>query len=304
MKFLNAAAKLLPFALVAFVLTVAVLPQKEKGEEREAERVVRVWHVDTFEGGKGSRAAFLKAAAERAGEGGVYYLVTSYTPEGAKAAFAEGKSPDALSFGIGLSEFAESALPLPRSFAGGELGGECRAYPWCRGGYALFSLTDDFGGEGKTAISSGGCNLPAVSARLSGIEGEELPSLTAYTAFLNGDFRYLLGTQRDLCRFRARGISVSYRPLPAYCDLYQYFAVLSAERAKDCLALLDELLSERTQEKLSAIGMFPAEEENEFAPLPQRTAGAFLSDGALRETAELARSGGERKILEKYLKTI
>ena len=94
-----------------------------------------------FEGGKGSRTAFLKSVAREL-KGEAYYLVTSYTLEGALSAFAEGDAPDVLSFGVGLSEFAERLLPLPYSFAGGELGGKTLAYPWCMGGYYLFSLTD------------------------------------------------------------------------------------------------------------------------------------------------------------------
>lgn len=206
-----------------------------KSKEAEARTVVRVWNIDTFEGGKGSRTAFLKSVAREL-QGEAYYLVTSYTLEGALSAFAEGEAPDVLSFGVGLSEFAERLLPLPYSFAGGELGGKTLAYPWCMGGYYLFSLTD-FEGEGRTALSVGGENLPAVAARLEGITGEETESVAAYTGFLSGKYRYLLGTQRDVCRFQARGVSVQARPLTKYCDLYQYIGILSAEKREASLPL-------------------------------------------------------------------
>lgn len=277
-----------------FVLTAAVLvflPQKSG--EAEARTVVRVWNIDTFEGGKGSRTAFLKSVA-RGLQGEAYYLVTSYTLEGALSALAEGDAPDVLSFGVGLSAFAERLLPLPYSFAGGELGGKALAYPWCMGGYYLFSLTD-FEGEGRTALSVGGENLPVVAARLEGIAGEETESVAAYTGFLSGKYRYLLGTQRDVCRFQARGAKVQARPLTKYCDLYQYIGILSSEKREVSLAFVEALLSPEVQGRLSEIGMFPLENNAE------RTVSVFSSREALGQLAAAAREGD---VPEKYLKSI
>ena len=281
----------LPFLLFLAAAVIVFVPQKS--EKAETRTVVRVWNIDTFEGGKGSRTAFLKSVArERKGEAD--YLVTSYTPEGALSAFAEGDAPDVLSFGVGLSEFAERLLPLKREFAGGELGGKTLAYPWCMGGYYLFSLTD-FEGEGRTALSVGGENLPAVAARLEGISGEETESVAAYTGFLSGKYRYLLGTQRDVCRFQARGVSVQARPLTKYCDLYQYIGILSSEKRDASLAFVEALLSPEVQGRLSQIGMFPLENNAE------RTVSVFSSREALGRLAAAAREGD---VPEKYLKSI
>ncbi len=297
------------FSLACFLLAVVLIllaifyPEEKKEEEKAQKKVVRVWNVDTFEGGKGSRTSFLKSAARRVEKklDGVYYLVSSFTPEGARQAFCEGNFPDVLSFGIGLDVFLEKSVALPYSFAGGEVGKDCFAYPWCRGGYALFSLKDDFEREGKTVISSGGNNLALLSAAMSEIEGEELPSLTAYTKFLNGEYEYLLGTQRDLCRFRSRGVEVYSRPLKAYSDLYQYFSVLNPAVLPEGRALLESILSE--PERLEEIGMFPAFSETEFAPLPEKTPLVFSSREALAEIrSQLMR--GEENFHEKFLKTI
>ena len=288
--------------ILAVVLAAAFFP-RERSEEPVRQRIIRVWNVDTFEGGKGSRTSFLKSAARRVenNRAGVYYLVSSYTLEGAEAAFKEGLAPDMLSFGVGLSVYAEQSLPLPYSFSGGELGGDTLAYPWCRGGYALFSLDESFEEEGKTAISCGGSNLSAVAAQLSGIVGDELSSLTAYTKFLNGEYRYLLGTQRDLCRFQARNVTVYYRALNAYCDLYQYISILSREKREDCLALLDELL--KKPELLESIGMYPVGGNNGFATKTERTVGAFTSNDGLKSMLQAAQAGDEKN-LEKFLKSI
>ena len=281
----------LPFLLLLAAAVIVFVPQKS--EKAEARTVVRVWNIDTFEGGKGSRTAFLKSVAREL-KGEAYYLVTSYTLEGALSAFAEGDAPDVLSFGVGLSEFAERLLPLKREFAGGELGGKTLAYPWCMGGYYLFSLTD-FEGEGRTALSVGGENLPAVAARLEGISGEETESVAAYTGFLSGKYRYLLGTQRDVCRFQARGAIVQARPLTKYCDLYQYIGILSAEKREASLAFVEALLSPEVQGRLSQIGMFPLENNAE------RTVSVFSSREALGRIAAAAREGD---VPEKYLKSI
>ena len=281
----------LPFLLLLAAAVIVFVPQKS--EKAEARTVVRVWNIDTFEGGKGSRTAFLKSVAREL-KGEAYYLVTSYTLEGALSAFAEGDAPDVLSFGVGLSEFAERLLPLKREFAGGELGGKTLAYPWCMGGYYLFSLTD-FEGEGRTVLSVGGENLPAVAARLEGISGEETESVAAYTGFLSGKYRYLLGTQRDVCRFQARGVSVQARPLTKYCDLYQYIGILSSEKRDASLAFVEALLSPEVQGRLSQIGMFPLENNAE------RTVSVFSSREALGRLAAAAREGD---VPEKYLKSI
>lgn len=293
--------KALPFALCgAIVLAVAFYPKEGDVQAETAPRVVRVWNVDTFEGGKGSRTAFLKKAARAVEENSdVYYLISSYTAEGARQALAEGTLPDVLSFGVGLSDFAEESLSLPHEFAGGSMQKGTLAYPWCRGEYILFSLTDNFTEEGTTVISSGGSNLVSVAAAYAGIAGEERESLTAYVGFLNGECRYLLGTQRDRCRFQARGVQVYEKALNEYCDLYQYFSVLSSEKRDDALALLDALLSDDTQSALSEIGMLPIDSDATL-----RTVSVFSSQEALENLSHAARGGGDTKNLDKFLKTI
>ncbi len=295
--------KALPFLMIfAVFLTIVCYPHETtEGNGEEAKRVVRVWNVDTFEGGKGSRTNFLKRAAAKIEkkDRDVFYLISSYTIEGANRAFAEGQRPDVLSFGIGVSAYLESSLPLPYSFAGGETDGGCYAYPWCRGEYYLFSLTDGFEKEGTVAVSAGGMNLVEVAAALNGLSGERIDSLSAYVAFLNGQYRYLLGTQRDKCRFASRGVEVYEKPLNEFCDLYQYISVLSAGKREDCLALVDMLLSDAVQGELESIGMLPVKGGESI-----RTVSAF-SDVDSLSTIRNAASGEEPlKNLDKFLKNI
>lgn len=302
MKALTALKKCAAFALCGAVIVAVIFFPHGKGTVvADQKRVVRVWNVDTFEGGKGSRTAFLSRAAKLTEKrrAGVYYLVSSYTPEGARDALLKGETPDILSFGIGLELSAEKSLPLSVSFSGGETEEGCLAVPWCRGEYFLYSLLENFEEEGNTAVSCGGSNLPQVSAALARIKGEEKDSLSAYVSFLNGEYRYLLGTQRDKCRFDSRGVQVYAKELPDYNDLYQYISVLSAEKREDCSALVQTLLSEEMQGSLSDIGMYPVNGGG-----AQYTVSVFSSPDFLENLRAEARSGTDAKNILKFLKTV
>lgn len=300
-KIFRALFRAVPFLLIAVIVLTLIFFPKEKKAEKEEKKVVLLWNVDTFEGGKGSRTAFLRrvAAQAEAEREGVFYLIASYTPEGAKAAYAEGQRPDLLSYGVGLSEYAENCLPLDYQFAGGKTDGGCLAYPWCRGSYYLFSMEDDFSSAGETAISSGGHNLGAIAAAYEGVKGEVVESSAAYVGFLSGKYKYLLGTQRDECRFAARGVTVYQKQLSAYCDLFQYISVLSAEKRSECEHFVDTLLSEPVQKSLSEIGMYAA-----GGLEGGRTVSVFTSEETLLKLDGLARTEENVKNLDKFLKFI
>ena len=279
---------LLGLLSVAVIIGVALYPREVAAEA--VKRVVRVWNIDTFEGGKGSRTSFLKKTARKIAkrDKNVYYLISSMTVEGAEGAMQSGQIPDILSYGVGFDFDVGRALPLSYQFSGGQTEAGCLAVPWCRGEYALYSLTDDFTSAGNTVISCGGSNLPQVSAALADIQGEEVDSLTASVGFLNGDYRYLLGTQ------------VYKKILPAYSDLFQYVSVLSAEKREDCFLFLEELFSRETQEELSSIGMYAVQGEKSA----ERTVSAFSSRSALDELKEIARKKEDKENILKFLKNV
>ncbi len=300
-KFFKFSLKALPFFLVAAVVLSVVFFPKAPAKAQTEKRVVRIWNVDTFEGGKGSRTSFLRRVALKAEKqnDGVYYLISGYTLDGANSAFEEGKKPDILSFGVGLSSFAEQSLPLSFRFAGGETDSGCLAYPWCGGGYYLFSKTENFEEAGATAVSKGGQNLAEVAAKLAGVTGECVESSAAYVGFLSGKYRYLFGTQRDLCRFQSRGATVYSKPATQYCDLYQYISVLSAEKRKDCNAFVETLLSEEVQSWLPEIGMTRVNAEK-----GTKTVSVFSDREALLALTQSLDRADFEKYLNKFLKTV
>ena len=100
--------------------------------------------------------------------------------------------------------------------------------------------------------------MPTIAAALSGFSGDlrRENSLEAYVRFLNGDFAYLLGTQRDAQRLISRGVEVDATSLNDFTDLKQYITALKVENKKLGQVFIDCLLSERIQRKLTTIGMF------------------------------------------------
>lgn len=287
--------RVLPFLLTAAILTAALLFPVPEAETGEAEpRIVHIWNVDTFEGGKGSRSAFLTRVArqcERRAEG-VFFRVQSLTKASAEAEMQQGNFPDLLSFGIGLTVDKARCIPFSAASFGVR-----SAVPWCRGAYYLFSMTEDFSEE-DLVISDGGENLACAAAYFAGIAGEEKESLTAYLDFLGGKYRYLLGTQRDVCRFAARGTQVFIRSLPDYCDLYQYICMFSGEMQTECLRFLAVLFSPGVKDALSEIGMLPADGAQ------GRTVSPFATPAQLELAAQAVRPGSAEKNPVKFFESV
>lgn len=275
------------FFAVALLSAFYALPALRGGTEEETSRPVALslWHVDTFEGGRGSRASFLRAEAIEycRGRSDVAVLVSDYSVEGMREAFRRGVYPDMISFGVGAPVDPAWLQPMENLsfFAANDSFGNALAYPWCAGTYVVFSKTDDFSRllPQTTAVSSGGSNLSATAfaLHLSGRSGQSgaitsalslRESLTAYTDFLTGKSEYLFGTQRDIYRFSARGVEVRAEIVAEYDDLYQYVAVTARGEAtgksgsagkaarRECAAFVSYLLSEEVQKDLHKIGMF------------------------------------------------
>lgn len=308
--------RILSFILSLFALLFCVLfalfgkPAAKAPQEEEVGGILRLWHIDSFEGGKGSRASFLNRVAGKyeKGRDGLYIMVNGYTVEGAEEALSKGACPDLLSFSCGVEGAAQICRALDVRFEGGVLGGACYAYPWCGGKYFLFCLENDFSSLSaeNLLISDGGNNLPWVAACLHGVTGEiqSADSTSAYVQFLNGKYKYLLGTQRDVCRFDTRGATVYRQELVEYGDLYQYIAVTAREE-KDvaaCTGFVNFLLSSEIQESLADIGMYPVKDT-----AAKSTLSAFVSKAGLQEAREESRRAlrtGEIKILKTYLKSL
>ena len=282
----------------------------EKFDAQAYRGILTLYTVDTFEGGVGSRADFLLA---RAGEfekknKGVLISVETHTPESLAARLAEGKVPDMISFGPGAGDVVLFALELSESGqGGGAYSGKTYAVPWCRGAYCLISKGEIPDAPKKVIASKGAYNQPLLALLESGLTAdavEEKQPVAAYTDFLSSGDAVLLGTQRDIHRLERRGVEVQVRPLPAFSDLFQYFAVTAQSELTAAYSrrFLEHLLSGETQEKLDRIGMLPAgstrvyREEGHMRALedgtraPAKTLSAFTSAAELSGISGLARA--------------
>ncbi len=226
--------------------------------------VLTLWHVDTFEGGVGSRADFLSSRGVEYSSDGVIIMVKNHTVESLKTAFSKGEIPDMISYGVGVEFVLPYLKSLPKTdFLGGEINGKHYAYPWCVGGYYLITKTEDNRLIDRLFISQNDYNLPFVAKENHKIEARETvfkKPLDAYVSFLSGKDCAILGTQRDIRRLQSRGVEFFATPLENFSDLIQYVSVTSQsqERYEESLKFLQYLTAEKCQLQLEKIGMFSA----------------------------------------------
>ena len=295
-------------AATVFVCVFAVYPSLNapaKSEPAKYDCILNLWHIDSFDGGKGSRAVFLKDVAsqfQRENEG-VFILVTVHTQESAARAVASGEVPDLLSFGCGTGFAADLVRILPSEMAGATLAGQTCAAAWCRGAYFLFTAEGDFSDvtPQNTVLSVGRGASTAGAAYMAGLRGtfHEQRSVQAYLTLLQGKCKYMLGTQRDVWRYAAREFTVQAKPLAEYSDLVQYIAVCSEDMDNydASVRFIELLLSEQVQQTLSRIGMLSATGISVYAgeqPLlaeaetsaPNTVVSPWLSEEAFRRLCE------------------
>lgn len=262
-----------------------ITDSKELVKRADYKGIITVWQIDTFEGGTGSRRQFLSNRAKEFSKNnqGVLFMITTHTKESAEENFRQGIFPDLLSFGGGVLVSSAAELSANLFFKGGAIGGNVYATPWCRGGYALIKHRkfSELSAEKEKKISSlivsqSDYTMPLMAAFCGGYEIEKYEiysPVQAYNNFLLGKVPYLLGTQRDIARLKARGENFTYTPVEGFCDLYQYVAITgeNALKAETAAKFIDYLLSGKCQGALDGIFMLPVKSgvkvEEEIEPL-------------------------------------
>lgn len=272
------------------------------GEEDDALQVLTLWQIDSFEGGRGSRAEYLRSLAQDfAKSANVYIEVTALSSDAARTNISAGVVPDIISYGAGFYGI-ESLVSKGYGKA------------WCRGAYCLIALSGtDFSSvsTANTVINEGKDNLVSVAALFSGLQGADYAAPTsAYVSLISGEYDFLLGTQRDVIRLQTRGESFEVKPLPEFNDLYQYISVLTRDGEKAAVAeeYINYVLSHG--ESLTRIGMLCDGEtlySDEMHALEgvdfSYTIPAVASSGAVDEIKKAARSG-DINLLKSLLKPL
>ncbi len=255
----------LTVAIVSLSLTFGVktltVAENKRYEGVSYQGIINLWHIDTFEGGVGSRADFLfKQTVEfEKQNSGVLILVTSHTIESYNENIRKGICPDFISYGVGVDIVGATEMTVKGNFIGGKVLGKTYAVAWCRGGYVLIENPNAKKSNG-VIVSSNKIAKPFTALALSNLEVKidgEKPPLDAYYHFVTGESKYLLGTQRDVNRLNKRDFNAVITPITTFNDLYQYISILTQDQTKTYYinAFINQLLSVSVQKKLKNIGM-------------------------------------------------
>ena len=235
--FVAACAAMLIWALP----NLPVRPQTQQPTTYQG--VVEMWNVECFEGGVGSREAWLtnRAAKFEGSHKGLFVHVTTLTVEQVEAKLNEGQSFDLICFSRGVGSMVQDRLAPYTGSVGaikdnylisGQVDGSLYAVPIYSGAYCLFAraemvsadrllteaLTAKFTrkvGKNTFELQPMICgftpyNSPLSALALSGVKGkatvdESITQYQAYEKFVaNQTAVTLLGTQRDMYRLSQR----------------------------------------------------------------------------------------------------
>ncbi|MGN0804790.1 MAG: hypothetical protein ACI4MS_05350 [Candidatus Coproplasma sp.] len=210
---------------------------------------INCWQIDGFEGGKGSRKQFIEKTVQNLYKNEkTYCTVVSLTSDSARENIENGIIPDVISYPSGF--YGIENLINSKDFA----------YKiWCRGCYCLLTLDtqSDFSDASSenTVINSGIDNKIDILSTLIGLsDAKSEEPLNAYVSLINGKYKYLLGSQRDVIRLTKRGLQYNVKQMTAYNDLYQNISILAKDSIKyqKCKKLAEEL----ENSDVSSLGLF------------------------------------------------
>lgn len=265
--------KFLPCVLIVIIViftftygNAKISKSKEIKKTPEYQGVITLWHIDTFEGGKGSRKQFLESVAKQYEKNnkGLLIMVVEHTINSAYESIKNGNQPDIVSYGLGV-DYLSNLLELSEgNFNGGKIANKTYAKAWCRGGYALIFNPKKIKTIDKIienlVVSQNTFTQPLLALLEDDYTVKNLKILSpmdAYLDFVSGKTDIILGTQRDINRLFVRQMQVGVVALNNYNDLYQYISVTSnkSEKIGHCKNFIDYLLSQGVQASLSKIGL-------------------------------------------------
>ena len=137
--------------LVLFVLMWILphLPYRQDKPNVQYKGIIEVWYVESFEGGQGSRASWLRSRATELEKrySGLYFDIATLTYSQLTDKLNDGQLPDLISFSIGAGNIV---LPFLQPYNGsvdcydnllmsGEADNTVYAVPYCAGMYSLFA---------------------------------------------------------------------------------------------------------------------------------------------------------------------
>ncbi|MBE5756230.1 MAG: hypothetical protein E7342_00340 [Clostridiales bacterium] len=280
-----------------------VINKIEKKEMVKEEKIMlTIWQIDTFPGGKGSRADFLKGNAtlfEK--KENILISVLSYSLETANNLIEEGVFPDIISYGNGLK--VENLSKIEKDFSVGKINKTQYAIPWARSKYYIIYKGElDLNNLENLVVLDSENTLPLMSLLKENIYPKNLTFTSSEKGirdFINGKINFVLGTNRDIIRLENKFVEYNLYPLNSFSDLYQYFSIVTKNEQKiSCInRFIEHMTSKKVQENLTKLSLFspyfdiPLEEENLRInqSKPTFSINPFYSNKRLNEIKNLAK---------------
>lgn len=145
---------LIPFAKMFYDLNKDIISEKFFGKKSAFQGILRLWNVDSFEGGTASKSSFLEKISmlfEKENKGS-FVKVENMTEDEVVASIKAGSYPDLVCFGTGMSKYFERklvrfeddiALSVLSNFYGAGLqNGKLVAIPIMTGVYSLICSSE------------------------------------------------------------------------------------------------------------------------------------------------------------------
>lgn len=259
------------FILVAIIVLLniavpllAVFQRRSATADDIQTQSVSVWQIDGFEGGRGSRSRYLQNIGDNCfKDSKIYVTVTALSADAARINLQQGIIPDIISYPAGF--YGIENYINKKDFV---------YKTWCRGAYCYLTVDEnadftDITVE-NTVINAGKDNIAEIAALFCGVGSAKTEEPTnAYLKLLSGQYKYLLGTQRDIFRLKTRNAAFSVKPVTQFNDLYQNISVLTANGLKYnvCKRFVDYLLANNSAGKLGLFYGDCKDVDDELKPL-------------------------------------
>lgn len=287
----------------AVIIMLAIfLPVNERDLDKKAERqILTLWQIDSFEGGTGSRSAYLKRVCESFEKNNdCLVTVITETAEDADEKLSRGVAPDVISFSSGCDGVLTYAERIAKSeFSGGaEINGVFYAKAWAYGGYVTIKKKGKIPAE--TVVAKGKTTLPEVAAYYAGVDlggAKFMLPKNAFEYFTENENVMLFGTQRDIYRLKNKLDEFDITPIEGFTDLIQYAAVTTV--SKDKVNLCEKLvghIANSGQSGVTSLGLLPVDKNCKiddngliarlFDVNYDKTVSVFLSDGVRQTISE------------------
>lgn len=306
----------------ALIMVIApFLTKSESVNEGQTPVILSVWQIDSFEGGSGSRTAFLRKVLSEFSKKNplISVVVSSQTPTSANNLLKQGNFPDVISYGACSVELQGYAKSLPfKAQGGGAVGAKCFAVPFLKGGYFVIKKGE---GDKKVIVSTSEYSTSEIACLFSKNSFDDYLFLShqdAYATFLNRKNAVMVGSQRDIIRLLNRGENFDATPISDYSDIFQYLSVTSSKNLDASVLMVEYLIGSSVQNKVSEINMLSPylkglyQDNKSYALLeditPSYTLSAFSTKEHLafckQHAVSLLLSKGDKGDIIKYLKQL